>query len=79
MKNLALTTCITTSCRNFKVKNLGIIEGNISQGRGYRVILDGSLIGYTYNADLVNRIRLMRRKGLIEKFVNVAMIKGKDE
>ena len=25
IKNLALTTCITTSCRSFKYKNLGII------------------------------------------------------
>lgn len=78
VKNLALTTCITTSCRSFKVKNLGIIEGNLSQGRGHRVILDGTLVGYTYNDQLVNRIRLLRRRGLIEKFVNVAMIKGKD-
>jgi len=27
----------------------------------------------------VSRIRLMRRKGLMEKFVNVAMIRGKDD
>jgi DNA-directed RNA polymerase III subunit RPC2 len=65
VKNLALTTCITTSCRNFKFKNLGIIEGNLSQGRGHRVILDGSIIGYTYNEGLVDRIRLLRRKGLV--------------
>lgn len=78
VKNLALTTCITTSCRNFKYKNLGIIEGNLSLGQGHRVILDGIVIGYTFNTGLVDRIRLLRRKGLVEKFVNVAMIKGKD-
>ena len=43
------------------------------------MIIDGSLVGYTYSEDLVNRVRLLRRKGLIEKFVNIAMIKGKDE
>ena len=55
------------------------MEGNLSQGRGHRVILDGSLVGFTFNDSLVKRIRLMRRKGLVEKFVNVAMIKGKEE
>ena len=79
VKNLALTTCITTSCRNFKWKNLGIIEGNISESRGHRVVLDGIIIGYTFNTKLVDRIRLLRRRGLVEKFVNVAMMKGKDE
>ena len=78
VKNLALTTCITTSSRNFNYRNLGIIESNISQGRGHRVIVDGTLVGYAFSDALVKRIRLMRRKGLIEKFVNVAMIKGKD-
>lgn len=48
-------------------------------GQGHRVILDGIVIGYTFNTGLVDRIRLLRRKGLVEKFVNVAMIKGKDE
>lgn len=74
-KNLALTTCVTTSSRRFKYTNLGIIEGNILQGKGYKVIVDGSLVGYTTNTNLVRRIRLMRRKGLFEKFVNVALIK----
>ena len=64
VKNLALTTCITTSCRNFKWRNLGIIEGNLTQGRGHRVSLDGSIIGYTFDAGLVNRIRSLRRRGL---------------
>ena len=78
-KNLALTTCITTSSRNFKYGNLGIIEGNILQGKGYRVTVDGTVVGYTVNDKLVRRIRLMRRKGLIEKFVNVALIKRDQE
>ena len=43
------------------------------------MIIDGSLVGYTYSEDLVNRVRLLRRKGLIEKFENIAMIKGQDE
>ena len=43
------------------------------------MILDGSLIGYTFSEGLVNRIRLLRRRGLIEKFVNIAMMKGKEE
>ena len=73
-KNLALTTIITTSCRSFKPHNLGIIEGNILQGRGYRVTVDGKVIGYTVDDSLVRRIKLMRRKGMIEKFVNVAVV-----
>jgi DNA-directed RNA polymerase III subunit RPC2 len=63
-KNLALTTCLTTSSRKFKYTNLGIIEGNILQGRGLKVIVDGSLVGYTTNTNIVKRIRLMRRQGL---------------
>jgi DNA-directed RNA polymerase III subunit RPC2 len=51
----------------------------MSLGQGHRVILDGIIIGYTFNPQLVDRIRLLRRKGLVEKFVNVAMIKGKNE
>ena len=74
-KNLALTTCVTTSSRRFKYTNLGIIEGNILQGKGYKVTVDGSLVGYTIDTSLVKRIRMMRRKGLFEKFVNVALIK----
>lgn len=65
VKNLAVTTCITTSSRNFRYGNLGILDGNISQGRGHRVILDGTIVGYTPNAQLIERIKLLRRKGLI--------------
>ena len=43
------------------------------------MILDGTIVGYTFNDNLVDRIRLMRRRGLVEKFVNIAMIKGKNE
>lgn len=55
---------MTTSSRRFKYKNLGIIEGNTLQGKGYKVMVDGSLIGYTVDTSLVRKIRLMRRKGL---------------
>lgn len=43
------------------------------------MVLDGIIIGYTFNTKLVDRIRLLRRRGLVEKFVNIAMMKGKDE
>lgn len=79
VKNLAITTCITTSCRKFKWNNLGIIEGNLTQGRGHRVILDGTILGYVFNENIVKRIRKLRRKGLLEKFVNVSIIRRKDE
>ena len=79
MKNLAVTTCVTTSCRLFTPNNLGIVECGLCFGEGHRVILDGTLIGYVHTEDLVDRIKLLRRRGLIEKFVNVAMIKGKNE
>ena len=64
-KNLALTTCVTTSSRKFTYKNLGIIEGNLLQGKGYRVTVDGTVVGYTVDHKLVKRLRLMRRRGLI--------------
>lgn len=65
VKNLAITTCITTSSRNFKWRNLGIIEGNITQGRGHRVTLDGTILGYVFNENIVKRIRNLRRKGFV--------------
>lgn len=77
-KNLALTAFVTTSARKLKTDNLGVIEGNVLKGHGYRVTVDGTVIGYTINDKLVRKIRLMRRKGLIEKFVNVALIKRKN-
>lgn len=78
VKNLAVTTCITTSSREFKWNNLGIIEGNLTQGRGHRVTLDGTILGYVFNENIVKRIRRLRRKGLVEKFVNVSIIRRKD-
>lgn len=79
MKNLALTTCITTSCRQFRHHNLGIIDSSIAQGKGHRVLVDGTVVGYTHSDTLVNRVRLLRRKGLIEKFLNISMVKRKNE
>ena len=73
-----MTAFVTTSARKLKTDNLGVIEGNILRGYGYRVTVDGTVIGYTINDKLVRRIRLMRRRGLIEKFVNVALIKRKN-
>lgn len=78
-KNLAITAFVTTSSRKFRTDNLGVIEGNILKGNGYRVTVDGTVIGYTVNDKLVRRVRAMRRRGLIEKFVNIALIKRKNE
>lgn len=47
--------------------------------RGHRVTINGTIVGYTLFTDVVNRIRLMRRKGMIDKNVNVALIKGHNE
>jgi DNA-directed RNA polymerase beta subunit len=43
------------------------------------VTINGSIIGYTLKTEIVDRVRLMRRKGLIDKYVNIALIKNKQE
>ena len=47
--------------------------------KGNRVTINGSIVGYTLTTDIVERVRLMRRKGLIDKYVNIAYIKNAEE
>jgi len=37
----------------------------LTQGRGHRVILDGAILGYVFNENIVKKIRRLRRKGLV--------------
>lgn len=75
IKNLALTTCVTTSSPPLKISSLGVQDYGIVGNKGHRVTINGSIIGYTLTTDIIRRIRLMRRRGLIDKYVNVALVK----
>jgi len=43
--------------------------------KGHRVTINGSIIGYTLTTDIIDRVRLMRRKGHIDRYVNIALVK----
>lgn len=47
--------------------------------KGHRVTVNGSIIGYTLTTDIIDRIRLMRRKGHIDRYVNVALVKTRKD
>ncbi len=65
VKNLALSTIITTSAKGVGLSGLGVGDYGIIGNRGNRVTINGSIVGYTLNRDIVDRIILMRRRGLI--------------
>lgn len=79
VKNLALTTCITTSSPALKLSSLAVQDYAIVGNRGHRVTVNGRIIGYTPNTSIIDRVRLMRRKGLIDKYVNIALAKAQND
>lgn len=78
VKNLALNTCVTTTSPPLKISALAIQDYGIFN-KGHRVTINGTIVGYTLYTDIIDRIRLMRRKGMIDKNVNIALIKSYQE
>ena len=75
---MALNTCVTTTSPPIKISSLAIQDYAIFN-KGHRVTINGAIVGYTLYTDIIDRIKLMRRRGIIDKNVNVALVKSFNE
>ena len=58
---------------------MGVQDYAIVGNKGHRVTVNGSIIGYTMTTDILRRIRTMRRKGLIHRYVNISLVKSSND